>query len=106
MDSSDRITLQDLKETRRVVARMRMRSVLAAGAGGILFSVLLAMLLLWRNPLESDAAVLVAGLSWLLFGLPLLVHWLRHWRKIQSRLRAVEEQVKSGEVVYGSQVQF
>lgn len=106
MDSSDRLTLQDLADTRRVVARMRSRSLLAAGVGGILFSVLIAVLWLWRRPAEGGVAVLLAGISWLIFGLPLLIHWLRHWRRIQLRLRNVEEQVRSGRAVYGSQVQF
>ena len=106
MDSSDLLTLQDLADTRRAVARMRSRSLLVAGVGGILFSVLIAVLWLWRHPTEGSVAVLLAGISWLIFGLPLLIHWLRHWRRIQLCLRSVEEQVISGQAVYGSQVRF
>jgi len=34
MDSSDRISLDDLSDVRKAVSVMRLRSILAAGAGG------------------------------------------------------------------------
>lgn len=106
MDSTDRLTLQDLADTSRVVARMQSRCLLAASVGGILFSILVAVLWLWVYPTELGIAIPLAGITWVAFGLPLLIHWLRHWRRVQMRLRSVEEQVRAGQVVYGSQVQF
>jgi hypothetical protein len=106
MDTSDRVTLSDLDQVRGVVARMRNRSVLASALGGLLFSAMVAAACLWRHPTEISIAIVLAAATYLLFGVPLLIHWVRHWRKIARRLSEVEAQVRAGEVVYGSQVQF
>ncbi|MFT4255595.1 MAG: hypothetical protein QM599_01305 [Pseudoxanthomonas sp.] len=106
MDSSDQLTLQDLADSRIAVGRMRFRSLMAAGIGGVFFSALFAALFLWRHPAELGASLFLAGIVYLVFGLPLLIHWLRHWRKIYARISSVEQQVKAGQVVYGSQVKF
>ena len=106
MDSSDRVSLEDLAEVRQVVSVMRRRSLVAAAAGGLIFSALAVAAWLWLHPGELSAAAFLAVATYLLFGLPLLVHWVRHWRKIRRRLAEVELQARAGEVVYGSQVQF
>ena len=106
MDSSDRVSLEDLADVRRVVSLMRSRSLLAAAAGGLLFSGLVAAVWLWLHPSDPSAAFFLAAATYVVFGLPLLLHWVRHWRKIRQRLADAELQVRAGEVVYGSQVQF
>ena len=106
MESPDRVTLQDVKDVRVVVARMRRRSLLAAGLGGPIFSALVAATWLWLHPSEFSAALFLALITYVLGGLPLLVHWIRHWRKIERQLSKVADRVQAGEVVYGSQVQF
>ncbi|WP_313419096.1 hypothetical protein [Stenotrophomonas sp.] len=106
MDSSDRISLDDLPDVRKAVSVMRLRSILAAGAGGIIFSAFVVAAWLWVRPGEVSAAIFLAVVSYVLFGLPLLVHWVRHWRRIYQRLADVELRVQAGEVVYGSQVKF
>ncbi len=103
---TDRLDLQDLEKTRTVVAKMRFRSIAAALVGGLLFSAMVAALWLWRRPDEFGAAAALAGFIYLVFGLPLLVRWVLHWRRIYATLAAVEQQVLSGQPVYGSQVKF
>jgi hypothetical protein len=106
MDNSDRVTLGDLEQVRDVVGRMRRRSVLAAALGGPFFSAVVAIASLWQHPTEIAVAIVLAAATYLLLGIPLLIHWVRHWRKIARRLSQIEAQVRAGEVVYGSQVQF
>lgn len=85
---------------------MRSRSILAAGVGGVIFSAFVVAASLWRRPGEVSTAIFLAAVTYLLFGLPLLVYWVRHWRRIYQRIADVELRVQAGEVVYGSQVQF
>ncbi|WMJ68390.1 hypothetical protein [Stenotrophomonas sp. 24(2023)] len=106
MNSADHITLEDLFEARKAVAVMRSRSVLAAAAGGFVFSALLAGIWLWLHPGKVSAAVFIGMASYLLVGLPLLMQWIFHWRKIYRRLAELEGRVKAGEVVEGAQVSF
>ncbi len=106
MESSARISLDDLSDVRKTVSAMRSRSILAAGVGGVIFSAFVVAAWLWLRPSEVSAAIFLAAITYLLFGLPLLVHWVRHWRRIYQRLADVELRVQAGEVVYGSQVQF
>jgi hypothetical protein len=106
MDSSDRVTLEDLADVHRAVSVMRSRSLIAAAAGGFFFSGLAALAWLWLHPGEPSAAVFLAAATYVVFGLPLLLYWMRHWRKIRQRLADIELRVRAGEVVYGSQVQF
>ncbi|WP_313160748.1 hypothetical protein [Stenotrophomonas sp.] len=106
MESADRITLDDLSDVRKAVAVMRSRSILAAAAGGPIFSAFLATAWLWLHPGGVSVAVVLAVVSYLLFGLPLLVRWILHWRRIHQRLTDVEVRVNAGETVYGSEVRF
>ena len=106
MDGNDRVSLDDLEEVRKVTSVMQKRSLLAAVLGGLTFSGLTVAAWMWLRPGEVHAGIFLAIASYLLFGLPLLVRWLRHWRKICLRLAAVEQQLRDGEVVYASQVQF
>ncbi|MDF9443276.1 hypothetical protein EM864_16180 [Stenotrophomonas acidaminiphila] len=106
MDSSDRISLNDLSDVRKVVSAMRSRSILAAAVGGVIFSAFVVAAWLWLHPSEVSAAIFLAAVTYLLFGLPLLVHSVRHWRRVYQRIADVELRVQAGEVVYGSQVQL
>ena len=106
MDISDCLSLEDLARARKIVSVMRFRSLLAATAGGLIFSGLVAAVWLWLRPDELPASVFLAAAAYVIFGLPLLLHWVRHWRKIRQRLANVELQIRAGEMVYGSQVQF
>ena len=106
MDSSDRIELADLEAVGEAVARMRRKSLLAGGLGGLLFSAAVALAWLWLHPAELRAAAFLAVATHALFGLPLLVYWVRHWRKIERKLSEVAGKVHAGETVYGSQVRF
>src|SRR5690606_6146346 len=47
MDSSDRVSLEDLAEVRQVVTAMRRRSLVAAAVGGLIFSALAVAAWLW-----------------------------------------------------------
>jgi len=106
MDSTDRISLDDLSDVRKAVSVLRFRSIFATGVGGVIFSAFMVAVWLLLRPGEISAAIFLASVTYLLFGLPLLVHWVRHWRRIYQRLTDVELRVQAGEVVYGSQVQF
>ncbi|GAB3052768.1 hypothetical protein [Stenotrophomonas tumulicola] len=106
MESSDRVTLEHLSEARKAVAVMRSRSMLAAAAGGLVFSALLAGMWLWLRPGKVAPAVFIGIVSYLLFGLPFLLRWIFHWRKIYRRLAELEARIKAGEVVEGSKVSF
>jgi membrane protease YdiL (CAAX protease family) len=106
MESSDQLVPEDLEAVGIAVARMRRRSLLAAALGGVVFSVVVFLLWLWLHPRELQAAAFLALATYICFGLPLFVHWLRHWRKIERKLSDVTDRVKAGEIVYGSQVSF
>jgi hypothetical protein len=106
VDTADLVTLSDLERAREVVAQQRQRSVLTAALGGLLFSAVVAAASLWLNRTEIWLAIVLAAATYLLFGLPLLIHWVRHWRRIARRLSEVEAQVRAGEAVYGALVQF
>jgi hypothetical protein len=106
MDRSDRVELQDFEAVGHAVALMRRRSLLAAGLGGFLFSAVVVLAWLWLHPGELQAAAFLTAVTYVFFGLPLLVYWIRYWRKIERKLAEVSAQVKAGEVIYGSQVSF
>lgn len=107
MDDNDRLSPEDFPTVYAAVTRMRHRSLFTAVAGGFFFSVLCGVLM-YCVPKSSTAGVALAlgFFTWLVFGLPLTLYWLRHWRSIDKQLRAVERRVRAGEAVYGSQVNF
>jgi uncharacterized protein involved in cysteine biosynthesis len=107
MNEEDRVCQEDLDATQAAVRRMYHRSMAAAVLGGLLFSVICALLTYFVPAGRSlNAAAVVGLLTWLLFGIPLAMHWRRHYRSIFRQLAQLQQRVLAGEVVNGSQVGF
>ena len=107
MDDNDRLSPEDFPAIYTAVTRMRRRSLFAAVVGGFLFSVLCGVLMYFVPKASTGFLALALGFStWLVFGLPLTLYWLRHWRSIDKQLHVVERQVRAGEAVYGSRAIF
>src|SRR4051812_45677434 len=108
MEQGDRLLPDNIVATRALVKRMRTRSVLAAAGGGLLFSSVCAgaMYFVGKPAFDIGASLVVWVMTFLFFGMPLTFHWWRRWRSIFHRLDLLEARVRSGDVIYGSQVSF
>jgi hypothetical protein len=107
MNQEDRVFEEDLDATQAVVRRMYHRSMTAAVLGGLVFAVVCGLIMYFLVASGSLAwAVTVGLLTWLVFGIPLALHWWRHYKFIFLQLAQVRQRVLAGEAVYGSQVSF
>lgn len=105
MDNDDIVHIQDVAAVRASVLRTR-RKVLATAVITPLLVAFLAFLAVHHLTSLGAAASLVLAAVFLLFGIPVFIHWLRHYQIILRQLDALDHCVSSGETVYGSQVAF
>ena len=106
MEDDDIVRTESLISVRAVTRRMAVRvivaSVLAGALGGGLFAVLVYAFAgpsqLW---LAYASAAIFTGL-----GLYQAMGWYRHYRSIGRQLDVLEDRVRCGETIYGSQVRF
>ena len=105
MSNDDVVRAEDLAVVRAEVVRAR-RKVMIAAVVTPLAAALVAGFLVYYL-LFQDLAVsgLFAGV-FVLLGVPVLIHWWRHYRNIFRQLDLLDQRVRSGETVYGSQVAF
>ncbi len=106
MEDSDVVDTQSVERVRTITRRDARRavsiSVLAGLAGGLLMAALVYVV---YGP-ERLAATWWALAVFPALGAYQAIHWHRHFRSIFRQLDALEARVRSGEVVYGSQVRF
>jgi hypothetical protein len=106
MDDDDVLRVEDLADVRAAVLKTRRRVLVAAVAAPILAALLIGPAVYYLKLHNIATSVLVAAVFFILLGVPLFIHWWRHYRTILGQLDIVAERVASGEAVYGSKVAF
>ena len=104
MDHDDVLRVEDVAQVRSVVVKTRRRVLFVATVTPIISAVLAGFLANLR--LHSFWASAFVGAVFLLIGVPIFVHWWRHYRSILSQLDAVAHRVERGQTVRGSAVAF
>jgi len=105
MDNDDILRAEDVADVRVAVLKARRRVLVVAAATPILAALLVGLVVYYLK-LHSVAASTFVAAIFLLLGVPVFVHWLRHYRSILGQLDLVAKRVASGETVYGSKVAF
>ncbi|MNN63039.1 hypothetical protein D3C81_1783870 [compost metagenome] len=105
MDNDDIVQIQDIAAARASVLQTR-RKVLATALIHPLILALLAFIAVHSITSLDSVASLVLLAVLVLLGIPVFIHWLRHYESILEQLDALESLVSSGETVYSSQVAF
>jgi len=105
MDNDDIVQIQDVAAVRASVLQTRRKVLIAAVATPLLAALTVFLIAYQLSSLGSAASLLLAGI-FLLLGIPVLIHWLRHYQSILRQLDALDRRVSSGETVYSSQVAF
>lgn len=105
MDADDIIGTEDLVAVKASTVRVRRRVL-----GGTAATVAVASVLVGAGAyflgLHSIPAAIFVGLAFASAGSLYCLSWWRHYRSIFQQLESLEQRVRSGEVVYGSQVKF
>ena len=105
MDNDDILRAEDLAGARAAVLKTR-RRVLGVAAVTPLLAALLVWPLVYYLKLHNVVASTFVSAIFLLLGVPVFVHWWRHYRSILQQLDLIGQRVASGETVYGSKVAF
>jgi Flp pilus assembly protein TadB len=105
MDNDDIVQTQDVAVVRASVLRTRRKALAAAVATPVLAALLIFLLAHYFTSLGTTASLALAAV-FLLLGVPVLIHWMRHYQSVLEQLEALDHRVLSGETVYGSQVAF
>jgi hypothetical protein len=106
MEDSDIVQLKDIAAVRSVVARTARRTLLAAAlAGPVGGALVLGVVYLLYGTVRMHVSYLLAGVL-ALIATPQFIHWSRHYRSIRHQLDSLEQRIKNGERIYGSQVGF
>ena len=105
MDNDDVLRVDDVAQVRMAVVKVRRRVLLLATATPVASAVVVGCLA--NLKLHSVGASSFVGLVFCFgVGVPVFLHWWRHYRSILAQLDAVERRVASGETVYGLGVAF
>jgi hypothetical protein len=105
MDNDDVLRSEDVATVRSAVLKTRRRVLGAAVVTPILAAVFVWLVVYYVKFHNVAASTFVAAI-FLLLGVPVFVHWWRHYRTILRQLDLVAQRVSSGEIVYGSKVAF
>jgi len=105
MDNDNVLRPEDVADVRAAVLKTR-RRVLGLATVTPIMAALLVWLLVYYLKLHDVAASTFVAAIFLLLGVPVFVHWWRHYRSILGQLDLVARRVTSGETVYGSPVAF
>jgi len=105
MDNDDILRAEDVADARTAVLKTR-RRVLGVAAVAPIFAALLVWISVYYLKLHSVTASTFFAAIFLLLGIPVFVHWWRHYRSVLGQLDLVAQRVASGETVYGSKVAF
>jgi len=105
MNNDDIVQIQDVAAVRASVLQARRKVLAAAVATPLLAALLVFFIAYFLSSLGSSASLFLAA-SFVLLGVPVFIHWQRHYRSVLRQLDALDHRVSSGETVYGSQVAF
>ncbi|HPN78824.1 hypothetical protein [Dokdonella sp.] len=105
MDNDDVLKSKDIVVVREWVVKER-RRVLSAAAITPIFASLFVWLLVYYLKSHNASMSTLGAIAFLLLGVPVFVHWWRHYRSILRQLDLIAQRVASGETVYGSKVEF
>lgn len=105
MDNDDIVQIQDVAAARASVLRARRKVLATAVITPLLVALLVFLATHCLTSLGTTASLLLASM-FVLFGIPVFIHWLRHYRSILRQLDGLDHRVSSGETVYGSQATF
>jgi membrane protease YdiL (CAAX protease family) len=105
MDNDDILRIEDVSDARAEVLKTRRRVLGAAVVTPILSAALVWLLVYYLKTHNAAASTFVAAI-FLLLGVPVFVHWWRHYRSILRQLDLVAQRVANGETIYGSKVPF
>jgi len=105
MSNEEIVRAEDVAAVTASVVRTR-RRVLAAAVVTPLLAALLAGLLAYRLTSLGVSASVFLAVGFVLLGVPVFVHWWRHYQSILGQLAALDRRVSGGETVHSSQVAF
>ena len=105
MDNDDIVQIQDVAAARALVLKSRHKVLAAAVIIPVLAALLVFLLVHYFTSLGSAASLALAA-AFMFLGVPVFIHWLRHYQSILGQLDALDRRVSGGETVYGSQVAF
>ena len=105
MHNDDVLRVEDVAEARAAVLKSRYRVLVMAIVTPILAAAFVWILVYYLKFDNASGSTLVAAI-FLLLGVPVFVHWWRHYNSMLTQLDLVAQRVASGETVYGSKVAF
>lgn len=105
MDNDDIVRPEDVAEVRARVLKVR-RRVLGAATVTPIVAAIFVGLLAYHFKFHNIAVSTFISSIFLLLGVPVFLHWWRHYRSILGQLDLVAQRIASGETVYGSKVAF
>jgi hypothetical protein len=105
MSNDDVVCAEDLEVVRAKVVRTRRKVMIAAVVTPLAAAPFAGFFVYYLMFQDLAVSGLVAGV-FVLLGVPVLIHWWRHYRSIFLQLDLLDQRVRSGETVYGSQVAF
>lgn len=105
MDDDDILRVEDVAVVRAAVLVTRRRVLYAATAAPILAALCVGLAVYYLKLHNVAASTLVAAI-FLLLGVPVFLHWWRHYRSILRQIDVIAQRVASGETLYGSKVAF
>jgi hypothetical protein len=105
MDNDDIVQIQDVAAARASVLRTRRKVLVTAAITPLLVAFLAFLAVHYLTSLGAVASLFLAAVL-VLLGIPVFIHWLRHYQSILRQLDALEHRVSNGETVYGCGVAF
>ena len=105
MDKNDVLRPEDVADVRAVVLKTRRRVLGVATATPIIAAIVVWLLVYFLKFPNIAASTSIAAI-FLLLGVPVVVHWWRHYQSILRQLDVIAQRLASGETIYGSTVAF
>lgn len=105
MSDNDVVRAEDLAVVRASISQTGRRVITAAVVTPLAAGFTVGLLVYYLKSYNFAASAFIAALS-VLLGVPVLIHWWRHYRRIFGQLDLLEQRLRNGEIIYGSQVAF
>jgi hypothetical protein len=103
--SDDVILEKDILAAKSAVVKIR-RKVLAAALLVPVLAGLVAGCLAYYLKLQNVTAAALVAAIFVVLGVPVYLHWRRHYRGVLQQLDVLGQRVRNGEVLHASQVAF